>query len=74
MATMFEQIFGNAKSPGGLLGNPAFMVGSGLLSNQGNPWGGAIQGLAVDCRVAGIPYALCRLLPTPKDGHRLATP
>lgn len=46
MATMFEQIFGNAKSPGGLLGNPAFMVGSGLLSNQGNPWGGAIQGLA----------------------------
>ncbi len=46
MATMFEQIFGNAKSPGGLLGNPAFMVGSGLLSNRGNPWGGAIQGLA----------------------------
>lgn len=47
MATLFEQIFGNGRDGvGGLLGNPAFMVGSGLLSNQGNPWGGALQGLA----------------------------
>ena len=47
MATAFEQIFGNGQGGAqGLLGNPAFMVGSGLLSNQGNPWGGAIQGLA----------------------------
>lgn len=47
MPTVFEQIFGNGQGGAqGLLGNPAFMVGSGLLSNQGNPWGGAIQGLA----------------------------
>ena len=47
MATVFEQIFGNGQGGAqGLLGNPAFMVGSGLLSNQGNPWGGALQGLA----------------------------
>lgn len=31
---------------GGLLGNPLFMMGTGLLGNQGNPWGGALQGLA----------------------------
>ena len=31
---------------GGLLGNPMFMMGTGLLGNQGNPWGGALQGLA----------------------------
>lgn len=47
MPTVFEQIFGNGQGGAqGLLGNPAFMVGSGLLSNQGNPWGGALQGLA----------------------------
>lgn len=47
MATLFEQIFGNGSDGvGGLLGNPAFMVGSGLLSNHGNPWAGALQGLA----------------------------
>ena len=47
MPTVFEQIFGNGQGGAqGLLGNPAFMVGSGLLSNQANPWGGAIQGLA----------------------------
>lgn len=47
MPTVFEQIFGNGQGGAqGLLGNPAFMVGSGLLSNQSNPWGGAIQGLA----------------------------
>ena len=31
---------------GGLLSNPMFMIGTGLLGNQGNQWGGALQGLA----------------------------
>ena len=31
---------------GGLLGNPLFMMGTGLLSNQQNQMGGALSGLA----------------------------
>lgn len=30
----------------GLLGNPLFMMGTGLLGNQNNQWGGLLQGLA----------------------------
>lgn len=29
----------------GLLGNPLFMMGAGLLGSPSNPWGGAMQGL-----------------------------
>lgn len=44
---LFNRIFGQAGGGvGGLLGNPAFMIGAGLLGNQQNQMGGALSGLA----------------------------
>ena len=44
---LFNRVFGQAGGGfEGLLSNPAFMIGTGLLGNQGNQWGGALQGLA----------------------------